>query len=123
MDIQYPFNWPNIPEVDIAVVARLSPNEENDYIRSYFSVLEALRYDVGPTCWDLTPEEWANGYNIYAFKITPGPIGTVRPPSRVGSARLELKFSTPTAGNINVLLLSQQGAEIQIDKYKNVLLI
>ncbi|KAF0139349.1 MAG: hypothetical protein FD143_3570, partial [Ignavibacteria bacterium] len=59
------------------------PNFTNrDYIRSYFGVLEALGFDIGPNCWDLTPEEWANGFNIYAFKITPGPIGTVRTPSR-----------------------------------------
>ena len=30
VDIQYPFNWPNVPEVDIAVFASLSPNEENE---------------------------------------------------------------------------------------------
>ena len=94
-----------------------------DYIRSYFGVLEALGLDVGPNCWDLQPEEWANGYNIYAFKLTPGPIGAVRSPSRTGGVRLELKFAAATAANINVLLLSQQSAEIQIDKFKNVILI
>ena len=94
-----------------------------DYIRSYFGVLEALGLDVGPNCWDLQPEEWANGFNIYAFKLTPGPIGSVRSPCRTGGVRLELKFTAATAANINVLLLSQQGAEIQIDKFKNVILI
>ncbi|KAF0143336.1 MAG: hypothetical protein FD143_3438, partial [Ignavibacteria bacterium] len=56
-----------------------------DYIRSYFGVLEALGFDIGPNCWDLTPEEWA------------------------------------TQGNITIVLLSQNSAEIQIDKYKNIL--
>ncbi|KAF0138562.1 MAG: Uncharacterized protein FD143_3645, partial [Ignavibacteria bacterium] len=93
------------------------PNFANqDYIRSYFGVLEALGYDIGPNCWDLTPEEWANGYNIYAFKITPCPIGTVRSPARLGSARLEIMFSARTTVNISVLLLSQHSAEIQIYK-------
>ena len=69
------------------------PNFANqDYI-SYFGVLEALGFDIVPNCRVLTPEEWANGYNIYAFKITPGPIGTVRSPGRLGSARLEIRFS------------------------------
>ena len=94
-----------------------------DYIRSYFGVLEALGFDIGPNCWDLTPEEWANGYNIYAFKITPGPIGTVTTPARVGGIRLEVKFAGATNGNICVLLLSQNCAEIQIDKYKNIIAI
>ena len=94
-----------------------------DYIRSYFGVLEALGFDIGPNCWDLTPDEWANGYNIYAFKITPGPIGTVSTPARVGGIRLELKFAVATNGNISILLLSQNCAEIQIDKYKNIIAI
>ncbi|KAF0143202.1 MAG: hypothetical protein FD143_3449 [Ignavibacteria bacterium] len=85
--------------------------------------MEALGFDTGPICWDLTPEEWANGFNIYAFKVTPGPIGIIRTPIRVGSIRLTLKFAQATAANINVLLSSQQPAEIQIDKYKNVLAI
>ena len=93
----------------------------NDYIRSYFGVRIALGFDIGPNCWDLTPEEWANGYNIFAFKITPDPIGTVRSPPRLGSARLEIKFSAQTTVNLSVLLLSQHSAEIQIDKYKNII--
>lgn len=102
----------------------LQPNfATKDYIRAYFGVLESLGFDIGPNCWDIKPEEWANGYSIFAFKITPGPIGTVHSPSRVGAIRLELKFSANTASNINVLLLAQQTAELQIDKYKNVQLI
>ena len=84
-------------------------------------MLEALGFDTGPICWDLTTEEWSAGYNIYAFKVTPGPIGMGRTPIRVGSIRLTLKFGAATQANINVLLSSQQPAEIQIDKYKNVL--
>ena len=94
-----------------------------DYISSYYGVLEALGFDIGPTCWDLKPEEWANGYNLYAFKITPGPIGTVHTPTRVGSIRLIIKFAAATGANINVLLLSQQSAEIQVDKYKNIIAV
>jgi hypothetical protein len=96
---------------------------QDDYINTYYGVLEAIGFDVGPLCWDITPEEWAEGYNIYAFKITPGPIGSVRTPVRVGSVRLSLRFAAPTAANINVLLSSQQPAEIQIDKYKNVVVV
>ena len=85
------------------------PNFANqDYIRGYFGVLEALGFDIDPNCWDLTPEEWANGYNIYAFKITPGPIGTVRSPADLASARLDIKFSAQTTVKISVLLLSQE---------------
>ena len=74
-------------------------------------------------CCDLTPEDCANGYNIYAFKITPGPIGTVRSPPRVGSARLEIKFPAQTTVNISVLLRFQHSAQIQIDKSKKIIAI
>ena len=92
-----------------------------DYIRSYFVVLEALAFDIGPNCWDLTPEEWAHGYNIYAFKITPGPIGTVRCPARFCAVRLEIKVSNQTPDNVSVLMLSKHCADIQIDKSKNII--
>ena len=98
------------------------PNFTNrDYSRSYFGVLEARGFDIGPNCWDLTPEELANDYNVYAFKITRGPIGTVRFAARLCSARLEIKFSEQIPANISVLLLSQHRAEIQIDMYLNII--
>ena len=125
-----PFNFQNFDLNYLALkangeqVPRLAhrPDFANkDYINSYIAVLSALGYDIGPNCWDLTPQEWANGYTIFAFKITPGPIGTIRSPPRTGSIRLELKFSSATGANINVLLLSQQPAELQIDKFKNII--
>ena len=127
-----PFNFENFGANYICLLANglqiprsaYQPNfDEDDYIRAYYSVLEALGFDVGPHCLSICPFEWAHGYNIYAFKVTPGPIGSVRSPSCVGSIRLEIKFSAGTTHNINVILLSQQSAEIQIDKYKNVIMI
>ena len=85
-------------------------------------VLEALNMDIGPCCWDLTPEEWANGYTIWAFKITPGPIGSVRSLPRTGTIRLEAKFGTATDAILNLVLLSQKPAEIQFDQFKNVMI-
>ena len=86
-------------------------------------MLEALGFDIGPNCLEVTREEWSNGYNNYAFKITPAPIGTVRSPAHLGSARLDNKFSAQTTVNISVVLLSRHSAEIQIDRYKNIIRI
>ncbi len=94
---------------------------KSDYIREYVKVLEALNMDIGPFCWDLTPEEWANGYTIWAFKITPGPIGSVRSVPRTGTIRLEAKFGGATDAILNLVLLSQKPAEIQFDQFKNVI--
>ena len=96
---------------------------KKDYIREYLKTLEALNMDIGPSCWDLTPEEWATGFTVWAFKITPGPIGTVRSVPRTGSIRLEARFGgTGTTKILNLILLSQRPAEIQFDQYKNVML-
>ncbi len=94
-----------------------------DYIREYLKTLEALNMDIGPTCWDLTPDDWASGFTIWSFKITPGPIGSVRSVPRTGSIRLEARFGGGgTKKILNLILLSQRPAEIQFDQYKNVIL-
>ena len=91
-----------------------------DYIKEYYKVLEALNYDIVTNCWDITPEEWAAGFNIWAFKITPGPLGAVRSIPRVGNIRIEMKFAAKTDKIYNLLLLSSRAAELQVDKFKNV---
>ena len=122
-----PFNFQNFGVNYLAMQANgdlvpripYQPNfTTGDYISDYLTVMRALGQDNGPNCWNLTPTEWANGYNIYAFKLTPGPIGTVRSAARVGSVRLILKFAAATQANITVIMHSQQYGEHQMDKYK-----
>ena len=94
-----------------------------DYIKEYYKVLEALNYDIGPNCWNITPEEWAAGFNIWAFKFTPGPLGAVRSIPRVGNIRIEMKFAVETNKIYNMLLFSSRAAELQIDKFRKVTVI
>ena len=96
--------------------------KKGDYFREYFSTLEALGYHTGQEMIDLKPEEWANGYTFFAFKLTPGPIGQVRSIPKHGSVRLELKFAEPTPRNISAILLAQQPAALEIDKFGNAIL-
>ena len=100
----------------------LEPNfTSGDYIREYHYCLESLGYDTGPQMIDLNPTEWATGYTFFVFKLTPGPIGQVRSLSASGAASLEIKFRTPTTQNLSVLLLSQQAAVLEIDKFGHVI--
>ena len=109
---------------DLIPSTPLQPNfVGKDYINAYYKVLEALNFDIGPNCWDITPTEWANGFNIWAFKITPGPLGSVRSMPRSGNVRLEMKFANATTAVLNVLLLSSRPGELQIDKFKSVNLL
>ncbi|KAF0146864.1 MAG: hypothetical protein FD143_3202 [Ignavibacteria bacterium] len=94
--------------------------EGGDYIRDYLNVLSALDLDSNPqVSLSLSPQEWANGSTFFAFKISPNQ--SQHPPS--GSVRLELKFSESTTQSINILLLAESISSIEIDKYKNVLIL
>ena len=71
---------------------------------------------MGPNSWDITPTEWTKGYNIYVFKITPGPLGIVKSLSRAGNIRLQIKFREATTHNITAILLSEDRDILEIDK-------
>jgi len=49
---------------------------DSKYMRSYLTFQDQLGGINGDKCAALTPNEWANGYTLYAFKITDGPIGS-----------------------------------------------
>ena len=101
----------------------LEPNfATNDYLREYLTVLEAMGYDTGPYTWGIAPSSWATGYNIWVFKVTPGSIGSLRSNQVNGDIRLEMKFAAPTTGNITLLVLSEEPATLEIDKFNHVLL-
>ena len=88
----------------------------NDYISAYQTMLAHLGYDNGNNMIDLTPYEWANGYTIFAFKLTPGPIGLVRTPQRTGTCNLEAKFRQATTYNVSLIVLAQFPGTIEIDR-------
>ena len=94
------------------------------YIKDYETMQRQLGFGKGDKCVNLTPTEWANGYTIYAFKVTDGPIGsgTEGPRSRstTGSIRLEVGFSAPQNTNIKVIILSQNLGVLEFDAFKNV---
>ena len=102
-----------------------TPNFANGrYTKDYMTFLEQFECDTGDKCISLTPAEWANGYNLYAFKITDGPIGpgTIGPRSKsaTGSARLEVAFAAAPNENIKVILVYQMLGRFEFDKYRNV---
>ena len=89
---------------------------------SIWGVLEAMGYDIGPYTWSISPSAWANGYNLWVFKVTPGPIGAVRSTQLNGDIRLEMKFAQATAANITLIVLSEEPATLEIDKFNHVLI-
>ena len=75
----------------------------------------------------LTPFEWANGYTVYAFKITDSSIGpgTYGPRSKfgTGSARLEVSFAAAVNINIKMVLLYQILGRIEFDRLNAVIVL
>ena len=72
-----------------------TPNVANgQYFKAYSTFLQELECDTGNKSVSLTPSDWANGYTVYVFKITVGPIkfGTFGPRSKsiTKSARLDV---------------------------------
>ena len=74
-----------------------------------------------------TLSEWANGYTLYAFKITDGLIGpgTYGPRTKfaTGYARLEVSFTAAVNENIKVVLLYQMLGRIEFDRFNVVLVL
>ena len=67
--------------------------------------MEAMGYYTGPYTWALIKTQWANGHNIWVFKVTPGPIGGLQSKQLNGDIRLEMKFSPQLAANVTMLVL------------------
>ena len=66
------------------------------YNQAYFTFQEQLNFDQGDRCVNISPEEWADVFNLYLFKITDGPIGsgTVGPRSHSETGSAPLEFET-----------------------------
>ena len=94
------------------------------YMRGYHTLEEELGLHKSEKSLNISPKEWADGYNFYAFKITDGPIGsgTVSPRARAisGSARLKISFAAAVTATIKVVILSQSLGLLEFDEFKNV---
>ena len=73
---------------------------------------------------NITPEKWADGFNLYSCKITDGSIGsgTVGPRSHseTGSARLEFDYETAPQGNLKLIIMYQMLGIFEIDRWKEI---
>ena len=131
-----PFNFQNFGVKRIEMkrngtsVARggYTPNFANEqYLKAYSTLLQELECDTCDKSISLTLSEWANGYTLYAFKITDRPIrsGTYGPRSKstTGSGRLEVSFAAPVNENINVIVYYQSPYRIEFDQFKAVLVL
>ena len=85
--------------------------------RAYLNTLFALGKDIGNSANTLTPELWQNTYNLYAFKLVPGPIngGPLISPMQSTNVSLDLSFSTATTEVLTVIIYAESLGLYEID--------
>lgn len=99
------------------------PNFTNgNSLRSYLSLYEVSGKLFQDTSLDITREEYANGYTLYGFDLTPdlsesGCFHLIKK----GSIRLELKFASQIPTPVNCILYAEFDSAIKIDKNRQVL--
>lgn len=102
----------------------LSPDFDQDRIlRSYMHTMQAFQYYNTDDTNGLTPEEFANGYTIYAFDLTADKDTSAshRQGYQTKNLRLELFFKKETPCTINVLLYAVYDSKIEITAQRNVI--
>ena len=89
--------------------------------------LQELECGTGDKSISFTPSKWANGYTLYAFKITDDPNGPgtygPRSKSATGCARLEVSFAAPVNENIKLIVYYQMPGRLEFDQFKAVLVL
>jgi hypothetical protein len=102
-------------------------NASHEYMTEYLQFQEQCGFAFGDKCVLLTPEQWAHGYTVFAFKVTDGPIGPgdISPRSRSseGNIKIELNFARETPNNIKLIILSESPGILEIDQFNNPIIM
>jgi hypothetical protein len=96
---------------------------KNLYLRSYLQTMNAFKYWMTDNTNGLKPSEWAGGYLIYAFDLTPDKeVSSSCLHAHVGNnLRLELNFEKALAKTINVLIYAITDSQIEITQLRDVI--
>ena len=127
-----PFKFSNfgLTQVVLTVGGAQVPREalkmnfaQNSYGRAYLNTLASLSMDIGDRALAITPELWASAYNLYAFKLVPGPIEdcTVESLMTTGNVALSLTFAATITVPIDVIVYSETNSQIEITSLNNVI--
>ena len=126
-----PFNFENFDLNKIALYRDgtlipgqiYTPNYDKEhFLRAYNNTMSSLNYFNTDDSNGMTLEHFKDGYNLYAFDLTPD--GTAQGPHRhlmrTGSLRLELSFAKLLPHAITVLLFAVFDAKVEITKMREL---
>ena len=96
---------------------------QDKVLRSYMNTMQTFKYYNSDDTNGLTPEEFANGYTIYAFDLTSDKdiSATHRQGHNTKNLRLDLSFQKATASTINVLLYAVYDSMIEITQQRDTI--
>ena len=99
--------------------------ETKDFMRAYLNTLQALGIDTDNRAIDITPDEFGGGFTIYGFKVAPGPVdGAVHTVANsVGSIVANLTFADVLGENVDLIVLAETPAVLEIDKPTSVTIL
>ena len=127
-----PFRFQNfgLTELSMKVNKRMIPFEalqmdyaHDDYNRAYLNTLAALGMDTGNRSLIISPADWADGYNIYAFKLAAGPSSSevlTRP--EIGDATLKLTFAAALTAPVDLIVYTETPSLVEIDALGSVVI-
>lgn len=87
----------------------------NDYYPLYNSLLREFNSDKGNSMINVTPDEFANGYTLYPFRLTPRSCcGDVLGDPLTGGIKLMLIKKTESSETLTVIVLAEYRSEYAI---------
>lgn len=126
-----PFNFKNynLAKISLQLDAQEQPAkpiycnfEEGATIDGYMSLFVGTGKAFRDADIDLTRDEYADGYTLYAFDLTPDLASDSDHYSllKSGSVRLKLTFSTALPNTINAVVYAEFQNVLEIDRNRNV---
>jgi hypothetical protein len=130
-----PFNFENfnLTNIWLKIGKDKYPHEDlsvdftdGHYYGAYINTLASLGLDQGERAIAITPEDWSSAFNIYSFKLIPGPINPSilhSLHSQQVSLELHVKFGTALPEPVTVIAYIEQPAILEVDKLGNAIKI
>lgn len=101
----------------------LRPNfDKGEYARAYMSLFSANGNLYKDNGIDLTRNEYANGYTLFAFDLSPSVGEDSLSLIRKGNFRVEMHFAVPLTTTVNLLLYAEFDDVFEINKDRQILL-
>ena len=99
------------------------PNRQ--YTRSYMSMFQAINSTWGEHTSGITLDEYARGYTLFCFDLTPSltHCEAAVELAKSGPLQLEVRFGAALARPTNLIVLAEMDGSIEISKTREVLVL